>query len=107
MGRHLLTVSHCTRPAPSQYIERKPSGKMFRLSISPLLLLLIISHTMARSPAYQVNLCLGKACGTYCSTGDNPDGICDGNDYCTDPLFNPCSHHGCGCLRSGDECLQG
>merc|ERR1711890_54758 len=81
---------------------------MSRLSVYPLLLLLIISYTMARrSPVYQANPCLRAECGTPCSTSETPDGICDGNNWGTHPELNPCSHHGCLGLRSGDECLQG
>merc|ERR1712126_440898 len=58
-------------------------------------------------PSVPIESCLGKECGIYCSTSDNPDGICDGNGYCIHPEYNPCSHHGCVGLRSGAQCLEG
>ena len=34
-------------------------------------------------------------------------GICNGYGWCTDPIMNPCSVHGCRGKNCGDECLSG
>ena len=34
-------------------------------------------------------------------------GVCDGEGSCLSIEFNPCSIHGCGGKKCGDECLQG
>ena len=34
-------------------------------------------------------------------------GVCDGDRSCVSIEFNPCSVHGCGGKKCGDECLQG
>lgn len=46
--------------------------------------------------------CLSQKCGNLCEGG-----VCDGKGFCTDPIMNPCSDHGCEGRKCGDECLLG
>ena len=37
----------------------------------------------------------------------NSMGVCDGEKSCVSMEMNPCSVHGCGGKKCGDECLLG